>query len=364
MFGVSTHQSHDVPGVTPTEGLAAAEGDGDHDEDDEGAEVGRQVGLHRFFDHVGEGEHAHHAEGEQQLDGQDAEHLFGEIHHWILGALRRVLTPGWEIHVSQALRPTDLSDKPSPHCPVIKWRWGYEWGRVRRGLWYDVPEGLVPTSGLIGARCLSFGWRICTWGCGVGWRLLPLVGVCRWWWGHIIRRSMLCLFGREVVGCVWHSGGNWGVKTKFSQTQRTNAGQMEYILLSSKREGPVSCDLMYCMINQFNFGVWATQRDVSMSAHVVDTVYRGTYSKRRPVCACSCPVCLWRRCTCAPQHVQGFLHQIWISKCNQTYCWLVATERSKDTEVKLEPWGHFSFTQQTWWGSRCCAIASGLKKTW
>lgn len=71
IFGVLTHQSHDVPGVTPTEGLAAAEGDGDHDEDDEGAEVGRQVGLHCFFDHVAEGEHTYHAEGEEQLDGQD-----------------------------------------------------------------------------------------------------------------------------------------------------------------------------------------------------------------------------------------------------------------------------------------------------
>lgn len=87
--------------MTPTEGLAAAEGDGNHDEDDEGAEVGRQVGLHRLFDHVAEGEHTHHAEGEQQLDGQDAEHLHGEIHHWILRPLRRVLTQGWEVHISQ-----------------------------------------------------------------------------------------------------------------------------------------------------------------------------------------------------------------------------------------------------------------------
>lgn len=70
-----THQPHDVPGVTPTEGLAAAEGDGDHDEDDEGAEVSLPVVLHRLFHHAGEGEHTHHAEGEQQLESQDAEHL-------------------------------------------------------------------------------------------------------------------------------------------------------------------------------------------------------------------------------------------------------------------------------------------------
>lgn len=61
--------------MTPTEGLAAVEGDGDHGEDDEGAEVGPQVGLHRLFDHTREGEHTHHTEGEQQLESQDAEHL-------------------------------------------------------------------------------------------------------------------------------------------------------------------------------------------------------------------------------------------------------------------------------------------------
>lgn len=70
-----THKSHDVPGVTPTEGLAAVEGDGDHSEDDEGADVGPQVVLHRLFDHAGEGEHTHHAEGEQQLQSQDCKHL-------------------------------------------------------------------------------------------------------------------------------------------------------------------------------------------------------------------------------------------------------------------------------------------------
>lgn len=70
-----THQSHNIPGVTATEGLAAAEGDGDHNEDDEGAEVCPQVFLHGVFDHAREGEHTHHAEGEQQLEGQDAEDL-------------------------------------------------------------------------------------------------------------------------------------------------------------------------------------------------------------------------------------------------------------------------------------------------
>lgn len=73
-----SHQSHDVPGVTPAEGLEAAEGDGDHDEDDVGAEVEPQVFLHGVFDHAGEGEHAHHAEGEEQLESQDAEDLHGE----------------------------------------------------------------------------------------------------------------------------------------------------------------------------------------------------------------------------------------------------------------------------------------------
>lgn len=61
-----THQCRDVPGVTPAEGLAAAESDSDHDEDDDGAEVSPQVGLHCFFNHAGEGEHTHHTEGEQQ----------------------------------------------------------------------------------------------------------------------------------------------------------------------------------------------------------------------------------------------------------------------------------------------------------
>lgn len=69
------HQCHDVPGVTATEGLAEAEGDGDHDEDDEGADVHPDVVLHGLFDNAGEGEHTHYTEGEEQLDGQDAEHL-------------------------------------------------------------------------------------------------------------------------------------------------------------------------------------------------------------------------------------------------------------------------------------------------
>lgn len=73
-----SHQSHDVPGVTPAEGLEAAEGDGDHDEDDVGAEVEPQVSLHSVFDHAGESEHTHHAEGEEQLESQDAEDLHGE----------------------------------------------------------------------------------------------------------------------------------------------------------------------------------------------------------------------------------------------------------------------------------------------
>lgn len=73
-----THQSYDVPGVAAAERLEALEGDGDHDEDDVGAEVDPQVGLHSLLDRAGEGEHAHHAEGEQQLDGHEAEHLHGK----------------------------------------------------------------------------------------------------------------------------------------------------------------------------------------------------------------------------------------------------------------------------------------------
>jgi len=78
MIGGFTHQRHDVPGVPSTDGLAAAEGHGDHDEDEDGAEVRPQVGLHRVFDHAGEGEHTRHTEGEQQLESQDAEHLHGD----------------------------------------------------------------------------------------------------------------------------------------------------------------------------------------------------------------------------------------------------------------------------------------------
>lgn len=70
-----THQSHNVPRVTAAEGLAEAEDAGNHDEDDVGADVDPDVLLHGLFDFVGEGEHAHHTEGEQQLDSQDAEHL-------------------------------------------------------------------------------------------------------------------------------------------------------------------------------------------------------------------------------------------------------------------------------------------------
>lgn len=73
-----THQSHNIPGVMATEGLAAAEGNGDHNEDDEGAEICPQVFLHGVFDRAREGEHTHHAEGEQQLKGQDAEDLQGD----------------------------------------------------------------------------------------------------------------------------------------------------------------------------------------------------------------------------------------------------------------------------------------------
>lgn len=61
--------------MTPAEGPAAAEGEGHHDEDDEGAEVGPQVFLHDLFHDAGEGEHADDAKGEQQLERQDAKHL-------------------------------------------------------------------------------------------------------------------------------------------------------------------------------------------------------------------------------------------------------------------------------------------------
>lgn len=73
-----THQSHNVPGVTPTEGLAAVKGNGDHNKNDEGAEVCPQVGLHGVFNYAREGEHTHHTEGDQQLEGQDAEDLHRE----------------------------------------------------------------------------------------------------------------------------------------------------------------------------------------------------------------------------------------------------------------------------------------------
>lgn len=58
--------------MAAAERFAEAEGRGQHDEDDEGAEVGPQVSLHGLFDHAGEGEDTHHAEGEEQLEGQDA----------------------------------------------------------------------------------------------------------------------------------------------------------------------------------------------------------------------------------------------------------------------------------------------------
>lgn len=57
------------------EGLAATEGDGDHNEDNEGTEIYPNVWLHCLFDHAGEGEHAHYSEGEQQLERHDAKNL-------------------------------------------------------------------------------------------------------------------------------------------------------------------------------------------------------------------------------------------------------------------------------------------------
>lgn len=70
-----TNQANNVPRVAAAEGLAETEGRGQHDEDDEGAEVGPQVRLHGLLDHTGEGEDTHHAEGEEQLESQDAEDL-------------------------------------------------------------------------------------------------------------------------------------------------------------------------------------------------------------------------------------------------------------------------------------------------
>lgn len=75
LFIFVTHQPHDVPGVTAAEGLAEGEREEDHGEDDEGAEVGPQVLLHRLFHNAGEGENANYREGEQQLESQEAKHL-------------------------------------------------------------------------------------------------------------------------------------------------------------------------------------------------------------------------------------------------------------------------------------------------
>lgn len=60
-----THQSHNVPGVLPTEGPEAAEADGHHNKDDDGTNVDPEVGMHSLFDCAGEGEHTHYTEGEQ-----------------------------------------------------------------------------------------------------------------------------------------------------------------------------------------------------------------------------------------------------------------------------------------------------------
>lgn len=71
--------------MAAAEGFAAVKGDGDHDEDDEGAEVRPQVGLHGLFDDAGEGEQTYHAEGEEQLKSQDAEDLQWDA--WRIGWL-------------------------------------------------------------------------------------------------------------------------------------------------------------------------------------------------------------------------------------------------------------------------------------
>lgn len=83
-----THQSQHVPRVTLPDVSAEAEGAGGRDEDDEGDEEGKQVVLLHITSSCDE--HAHHTEGEQHLDSEDAEHLQGKmnkqtslLHFWV-----------------------------------------------------------------------------------------------------------------------------------------------------------------------------------------------------------------------------------------------------------------------------------------
>lgn len=71
----ATHQSHQIPGMLPTEGPAPDQTQTDHQEDYNGADVDPDVRLHRFLHYTGECEHRHDAEGHHQLQGDEAKHL-------------------------------------------------------------------------------------------------------------------------------------------------------------------------------------------------------------------------------------------------------------------------------------------------
>lgn len=71
------HQSHQVPGVFAAEVSAAAECDQGHEEDGVGHVVRPRVVAHKRLGVLHEGEDGDEGEGDQQLHGQDHEHLGG-----------------------------------------------------------------------------------------------------------------------------------------------------------------------------------------------------------------------------------------------------------------------------------------------
>lgn len=61
--------------MAPAEGTAEGQADGHHRKHDVRAQVHPEVIAHPTLDCLGEGEDAHYAEGDQQLQGHHAEHL-------------------------------------------------------------------------------------------------------------------------------------------------------------------------------------------------------------------------------------------------------------------------------------------------
>lgn len=74
---LTTHQANQVPGMKAAEGFAEQQTQTHHGEDNAGAEHYPNISLYTVPHRAGESEHTHHAEGEEQLESDHAEHLSG-----------------------------------------------------------------------------------------------------------------------------------------------------------------------------------------------------------------------------------------------------------------------------------------------